>query len=168
MEFPSRQILTVSELTHEIKTLLEANLYYVWVEGEVSNLRSPISGHIYLTLKDNGAQIKAVIFKGQARFMKFKPADGLHVICRGMVSVYKERGEYQLILDYIEPKGVGALQLALEQLKEKLSKEGLFDTQRKRSLPLLPQKIGIVTSPTGAAIRDILKVFERRFANIGI
>ena len=168
MEFPSRRIFTISELTEEIKTILETNLYYVWVEGEISNLRSPMSGHSYFTLKDEGAQIKAVIFKGQARFIKFKPADGLHAICRGMVSVYKERGEYQLILDYIEPKGIGALQLALEQLKEKLSKEGLFDTERKRSLPLLPQKIGIVTSPTGAAIRDILKVFERRFANIGI
>ncbi|MEK7829118.1 MAG: exodeoxyribonuclease VII large subunit, partial [Deltaproteobacteria bacterium] len=168
MEFPSRQILTVSELTHEIKTLLEANLYYVWVEGEVSNLRSPISGHIYLTLKDDGAQIKAVIFKGQARFMKFKPADGLHVICRGMVNVYKERGEYQLILDYIEPKGVGALQLALEQLKGKLAREGFFEAMRKRPLPPFPKKIGIVTSPTGAAVRDILKVFERRFADIGV
>ena len=168
MEFPSRQILTVSELTHEIKTLLEANLYYVWVEGEVSNLRSPISGHIYLTLKDEGAQIKAVIFKGQARFMKFKPADGLHVICRGMVNVYKERGEYQIILDYIEPRGLGALQLALGQLKEKLAREGFFEAARKRPLPPFPKKIGIVTSPTGAAVRDILKVFERRFADIGV
>jgi len=168
MEFPSRQILTVSELTHEIKTLLEANLYYVWVEGEVSNLRSPISGHIYLTLKDDGAQIKVVIFKGQARFMKFKPVDGLHVICRGMVNVYKERGEYQLILDYIEPKGLGALQLALEQLKGKLAREGFFEAMRKRPLPPFPKKIGIVTSPTGAAVRDILKVFERRFADIGV
>ncbi|MEK6599830.1 MAG: exodeoxyribonuclease VII large subunit [Deltaproteobacteria bacterium] len=168
MEFPSRQILTVSELTHEIKTLIEANLYYVWVEGEVSNLRSPISGHIYLTLKDDGAQIKTVIFKGQARFMKFKPVDGLHVICRGMVNVYKERGEYQLILDYIEPKGLGALQLALEQLKGKLAREGFFEAMRKRPLPPFPKKIGIVTSPTGAAVRDILKVFERRFADIGV
>lgn len=168
MEFPSRQILTVSELTNEIKALIEANLYYVWVEGEVSNLRAPISGHMYLTLKDDSAQIKAVIFKGQARFMKFKPADGLHVICRGMVNVYKERGEYQLILDYIEPKGVGALQLALEQLKEKLAREGFFEAARKRPLPSFPKKIGIVTSPTGAAVRDILKVFERRFADIGV
>lgn len=168
MEFPSRQILTVSELTNEIKALLEANLYYVWVEGEVSNLRAPTSGHMYLTLKDDSAQIKAVIFKGQARFMKFKPADGLHVICRGMVNVYKERGEYQLILDYIEPKGVGALQLALEQLKEKLAREGFFEAARKRPLPSFPKKIGIVTSPTGAAVRDILKVFERRFADIGV
>lgn len=168
MEFPSRRIFTISELTEEIKTILETSLYYVWVEGEISNLRSPMSGHSYFTLKDKGAQIKAVIFKGQARFMKFKPADGLHVICRGMVSVYRERGEYQLILDYIEPKGIGALQLALEQLKEKLSKQGLFDAERKKTLPLLPQNIGVVTSPTGAAIKDILKVFERRFANIGI
>jgi len=155
-------------LTLEIKNILEANLYYVWVEGEVSNLRSPISGHTYLTLKDEGAQIKAVIFKGQARFMKFKPADGLHVICRGMVSVYKERGEYQLILDYIEPKGLGALQLALEQLKEKLTREGFFEAARKRPIPSFPKNIGIVTSPTGAAVRDILKVFERRFADIGV
>lgn len=168
MEFPSRQILTVSELTNEIKALLEANLYYVWVEGEVSNLRAPTSGHMYLTLKDDSAQIKAVIFKGQARFMKFKPADGLHVICRGMVNIYKERGEYQLILDYIEPKGVGALQLALEQLKEKLASEGFFEAARKKPLPSFPKKIGIVTSPTGAAVRDILKVFERRFADIGV
>lgn len=168
MEFPTRQILTVSELTNEIKTILEANLYYVWVEGEVSNIRSPMSGHIYLTLKDQGAQIKAVIFKGQARFMKFKPAEGLHVICRGMVSVYKERGEYQLILDYLEPKGIGALQLAFEQLKEKLAKQGFFDAQRKRPLPVLPKNIGIVTSPTGAAIRDILKVFDRRFAGLAV
>src|SRR3989338_4258443 len=104
MEFPSRRIFTISELTEEIKAILETSLYYVWVEGEISNLRSPMSGHSYFTLKDKGAQIKAVIFKGQARFMKFKPADGLLVICRGMVSVYKERGEYQLILDYLEPK----------------------------------------------------------------
>jgi len=166
MEFPSRQILTVSELTNEIKSILEANLYYVWVEGEVSNLRAPTSGHMYLTLKDDSAQIKAVIFKGQARFMKFKPLDGLHVICRGMVNVYKERGEYQLILDYIEPKGVGALQLAIGQLKEKLAREGFFEAARKRPLPSFPNKIGIVTSPTGAAVRDILKVFERRFADI--
>lgn len=168
MEFPAKRIFTVSELTEEIKTILEASLYYVWVEGEISNARSPMSGHTYLTLKDEGAQIRAVIFKGQARFMKFKPADGLRVICRGMVSVYKERGEYQLILDYIEPKGIGAQQLALQQLKEKLAKEGFFAGERKRPLPFLPKKIGIVTSPTGAAVRDILKVFERRFSDIGV
>ncbi len=174
MEFPltplieTKKVFTVSELTQEIKGILESNLYYVWVEGEVSNLRTPISGHIYLTLKDEGAQIKAVIFKGQLRSIKFKPNDGLHVVCRGMVSVYKDRGEYQLILDYIEPKGVGALQFALQQLKEKLAKQGFFEEARKRALPVFPQKVGIVTSPTGAAIRDILKVFERRFSGINI
>ncbi|OGQ24044.1 MAG: exodeoxyribonuclease VII large subunit, partial [Deltaproteobacteria bacterium RIFCSPHIGHO2_02_FULL_42_44] len=118
--------------------------------------------------KDAGAQIRAVVFRNQAKFFKFKPSDGLHVICRGMVSVYQERGEYQLILDYIEPKGLGALQAALQQLKEKLAKEGFFDSDRKRPLPILPKKIGIVTSPTGAAIRDMLKVFGRRFADISI
>jgi len=168
MEGPARRILTISELTQKIKALLETNLYYVWVEGEISNLRSPVSGHIYFTLKDAGAQIRAVVFRNQAKFFKFKPSDGLHVICRGMVSVYQERGEYQLILDYIEPKGLGALQAALQQLKEKLAKEGFFDSDRKRPLPILPKKIGIVTSPTGAAIRDMLKVFGRRFADISI
>ena len=168
MEGPARRILTISELTQKIKALLETNLYYVWVEGEISNLRSPVSGHIYFTLKDAGAQIRAVVFRNQAKFFKFKPSDGLHVICRGMVSVYQERGEYQLILDYIEPKGLGAQQAALQQLKEKLAKEGFFDPDRKRPLPILPKKIGIVTSPTGAAIRDMLKVFGRRFADISI
>ena len=168
MELPSRQIFSVSQLTQEIKNILENNFYYVWVEGEISNTRSPISGHIYFTLKDEGAQVKAVIFRGQTRGMKFKLTDGLHVICRGMVSVYKERGEYQLILDRIEPKGVGAQQLALQQLKEKLAKEGFFDAARKKPIPMFPKKVGIITSPTGAAIRDILKVFERRFLDIGV
>ncbi|MBI5893884.1 MAG: exodeoxyribonuclease VII large subunit [Deltaproteobacteria bacterium] len=163
-----KKILSVSELTQEIKTLLENNLYYVWVEGEVSNLRSPVSGHLYFTLKDECSQIKAVIFKGAARFIKFKPQDGMHIICRGMVSVYPERGEYQIILDYVEPKGIGAQQIAFQQLKERLFKEGLFDEKRKRQIPILPQRVGIVTSPTGAAVRDILKVFKRRFANMGV
>jgi exodeoxyribonuclease VII large subunit len=168
MELQSRQIFSVSQLTQEIKNILENNFYYVWVEGEISNTRSPISGHIYFTLKDEGAQVKAVIFRGQSRGMKFKLTDGIHVICRGMVSVYKERGEYQLILDRIEPKGVGAQQLALQQLKEKLAKEGFFDAARKKPIPMFPKKVGIITSPTGAAIRDILKVFERRFLDIGV
>ncbi|MBI5681877.1 MAG: exodeoxyribonuclease VII large subunit [Deltaproteobacteria bacterium] len=163
-----QKIFSVSELTFEIKRLLEDNLYYVWVEGEISNLRSPVSGHLYFTLKDAYSQLRCVIFKGQSRLVKFKPMDGMHIICRGMVSVYPDRGEYQIIVDYLEPKGIGAQQIALQQLKERLSKEGLFDEKRKRQIPMLPHRVGIVTSPTGAAIRDILKVFQRRFANIGV
>ncbi|MDD5434395.1 MAG: exodeoxyribonuclease VII large subunit [Nitrospira sp.] len=163
-----RHILSVSEVTSLIKVTLEDSFYDVWVEGEIFNLRIPSSGHVYFTLKDNSSQIRAVLFRSSSRSVKFIPKDGLNVICRGRVSVYEFRGEYQIIVDYMEPKGVGALLLAFEQLKERLSKEGLFDESRKRPIPLFPKKIGIVTSPTGAAIRDILKVIERRFANVEI
>ena len=163
-----KNILTVSELTRQIKRHLEEGFEDVWVEGEISNFRSPSSGHCYFTLKDDKSQIRAVIFKFMGRYLKFEPHDGLSVICRGRINVYEPRGEYQLILDYMEPKGVGALQLAFEQLKERLKKEGLFDPERKKSLPLLPQKIGIVTSPTGAAIKDLLNVIGRRFPNVEI
>ena len=163
-----KKILTVSELTLEIKHHLEEGFGEIWVEGEISNFRSPSSGHYYFTLKDSKSQIRAVIFRFMGRYLKFEPQDGLAVICRGKISVYEPRGEYQLILDYMEPKGIGALQLAFEQLKEKLEKEGLFDAVRKKPLPLLPKKIGIVTSPTGAAIRDLLNVIGRRFPNVGI
>ena len=163
-----KKILTVSELTLEIKHHLEEGFGEIWVEGEISNFRSPSSGHYYFTLKDGESQIRAVIFRFMGRYLKFEPQDGLAVICRGKISVYEPRGEYQLILDYMEPKGIGALQLAFEQLKEKLEKEGLFDPARKKSLPLLPKRIGIVTSPTGAAIRDLLNVIGRRFPNVGI
>ena len=163
-----KKILTVSELTLEIKHHLEEGFGEIWVEGEISNFRSPSSGHYYFTLKDSKSQIRAVIFRFMGRYLKFEPQDGLAVICRGKISVYEPRGEYQLILDYMEPKGIGALQLAFEQLKEKLEKEGLFDAVRKKPLPLLPKKIGIVTSPTGAAIRDLLNVIGRRFPNMGI
>ena len=163
-----KKILTVSELTLEIKHHLEEGFGEIWVEGEISNFRSPSSGHYYFTLKDGKSQIRAVIFRFMGRYLKFEPQDGLAVICRGKISVYEPRGEYQLILDYMEPKGIGALQLAFEQLKEKLEKEGLFDPARKKSLPLLPKRIGIVTSPTGAAIRDLLNVIGRRFPNVGI
>ena len=162
----SRPIFTVSQLTAEIKTLLERNFEHLWVEGEVSNLRLPGSGHLYFTLKDESAQIRAVMFRMQNRLLKFQPEDGLQVVGYGRLTVYEPRGEYQIVLDYLEPKGLGALQLAFEQLKEKLSREGLFDPARKKSLPSLPQKIGIVTSPTGAAIRDILQIINRRFANV--
>jgi exodeoxyribonuclease VII large subunit len=163
-----KKILTVTELTQQIKRHLEEGFEEIWVEGEISNFRSPSSGHYYFTLKDGKSQIRAVIFRFMGRYLKFEPHDGLSVICRGRINVYEPRGEYQLILDYMEPKGIGPLQLAFEQLKEKLQKEGLFDPERKKPLPLLPQKIGIVTSPTGAAIKDLLNVICRRFPNIEI
>jgi len=163
-----KKILTVTELTQQIKRYLEEGFENVWVEGEISNFRIPSSGHYYFTLKDDKSQIRAVVFRFMGRYLKFEPHDGLLVICRGRINVYESRGEYQLILDYMEPKGIGALQLAFEQLKEKLQKEGLFDPERKEPLPLLPQKIGIVTSPTGAAIKDLLNVIGRRFPNVGI
>jgi len=168
MDLFTRTILTVSQLTGEIKDLLERSHHDVWVEGEISNLRQPPSGHFYFTLKDEQSQIRAVLFKLQARYLRFALADGTQVICWGRVGVYEKRGEYQLILDYVEPKGLGSLQLALQQLKERLTQEGLFDERRKRPLPLVPRCIGIVTSPAGAAIRDILNILRRRFENIEI
>ena len=168
LELPLRYILTVSELTREIKNLLESRFSDIWIEGEISNFRIPPSGHLYFTLKDEESQIRAVLFRMQARSLRFIPEDGLHVICRGRVSLYEKRGEYQLILDRMEPKGVGALQLAFLQLKERLEKEGFFDSARKKPLPLLPRKIGIVTSPTGAVIRDMLHILQRRFENVHI
>ncbi len=155
-------ILTVTQLTTQIKNLLEGAFPEVWVEGELSNLSIPQSGHAYFTLKDEHAQVRAVMFRSTLRFLKFTLQHGIQVLCRGRVSVYDPRGEYQLILDYIEPKGVGALQLAFEQLKARLDREGLFELDRKKPLPLLPRRIGIITSPTGAAIRDMLRVIKRR------
>jgi exodeoxyribonuclease VII large subunit len=163
-----RPIYTVSQLTAEIRTFLEQNFEHLWVEGEISNLRLPGSGHLYFTLKDESAQLRAVMFRLQNRLLKFEPEDGLQVVCYGRLTVYEPRGEYQIVLDHMEPKGLGALQLAFEQLKERLSKEGLFDPAHKKPMPHLPQRIGIVTSPTGAAIRDILRVIDRRFANVHI
>jgi len=168
VELPLRYILTVSELTREIKEILEDRFPEVWVEGEISNLRIPPSGHIYFTLKDESSQIRAVLFKMQARTLRFAAKDGLHVVCRGRVGLYEKRGDYQLILESMEPKGIGALQLAFLQLKEKLEKEGLFDATRKKPIPMVPQKIGVITSPTGAVIRDILHILNRRFENLHI
>jgi len=165
---PLRYILTVSELTQEIKDILELKFPDIWVEGEISNLRVPPSGHVYFTLKDDFSQIRAVLFRLQARTLRFSPEDGLQVICRGRVSLYEKRGEYQLILEDMEPKGIGALQLAFLQLKERLEKEGLFDASHKKPIPIVPQKIGMITSPTGAVIRDMLQIIERRFENIPI
>jgi exodeoxyribonuclease VII large subunit len=161
-------ILTVTQLTHEIKHLLEGSFPEVWIEGEISNLSVPLSGHAYFTLKDERSQIRVVLFRSSQRFIKFTLQHGMQVICRGKVGVYEPRGEYQLILEYIEPKGVGALQLAFEQLKARLEKEGLFDADHKKPLPTLPRRIGIATSSTGAAIRDILRVIQRRHPKMQI
>lgn len=168
MQLPLRYILTVTELTQEIKETLEGKFYDVWVEGEVSNLRIPPSGHLYFTLKDDFSQIRAVLFRMKSKTIRFLPEDGLHVICRGRVSLYERRGEYQLILEEMEPKGIGALQLAFLQLKERLEKEGLFDPIHKKPLPILPQTIGIITSPTGAVIKDMIHIIHRRFENVSI
>ncbi len=162
---PERRTWKVSELTARIRELLESALPDVWVEGEVSNCHAAQSGHCYFTLKDAKAQIRCVCFRDQMRMLKFKPEDGLHVTVRGSLSVYDARGEYQIYVTNIEPVGLGALQLAFEQLKKKLHAEGLFDQARKKPLPVLPRCIGVVTSPTGAAIRDILRVLKRRFPN---
>jgi exodeoxyribonuclease VII large subunit len=160
-----RTVLTVSDLTACIRAILETAYAEVWVEAEISNCRLWNTGHLYFTLKDPGAQIKAVMFKSDVRSLKFKPEDGLHVVVRGRISVYEPKGEYQIVCERMEPHGLGALQLAFDQLKRRLQAEGLFDTARKRALPSLPRKIGIVTSLDGAAIRDIIKVLGRRYPN---
>jgi exodeoxyribonuclease VII large subunit len=165
---PQRKVYSVSELSQELKILLERKFPDVWVTGEVSNFRTASSGHFYFTLKDAHAQLRAVCFRNQARYLKFKPQDGIAVIARGHLSVYEARGEYQLYVEYLEPAGLGALQLAFEQLKQKLAAEGLFDSARKKTLPLLPRTVGVVTSPTGAVIQDILRVLHRRFPNINV
>jgi exodeoxyribonuclease VII large subunit len=166
-------VYSVSSLTELIKTALEVAFPQVWVEGEVSGFKKAASGHVFFNLKDetiavNPPVLKAVMWQSNARKIAFEMKDGLKIICRGKVSVYEPRGDYQLYVDLVEPKGKGALQLAFEQLKEKLKAEGLFDTQRKKKLPLRPKTIGVVTSPTGAAIRDILRVLERRYAKLHV
>lgn len=163
-----KKILSVSELTREIKSLLENRFLHVWVEGEISGFKHHQSGHIYFSLKDEKALLKAVFFSRYHQDIRFDLEDGLKVICYGKISVYEVRGEYQIYVERIEPKGLGALQLAFEQLKAKLSQEGLFDSGRKRPIPEYPGKVGIVTSPTGAAIRDILNIVDRRFAGLHI
>jgi len=162
------KIYSVSALSQEIKNLLEGSFDFIWVEGEISNFRNPSSGHYYMVIKDEKAQIRAVMFRPQTRYLKFMPEDGMKVIVQGRVGVYEPRGEYQLMLDYMEPLGVGALALAFEQLKRKLADQGVFDESVKKPLPFLPQKVAVITSPTGAAIRDFLKIIHRRFANIEI
>ena len=159
------RVYTVSELTAEVRVLLESTWADVWVDGEISNCRVWNTGHVYFSLKDAVAQLRAVMFKSAARLLKFKLEDGQHVLARGRISVYEPKGEYQIVCHEIEPRGLGARQLALDQLKRRLQAEGLLDASRKRPLPALPRKIGIVTSIDGAAIRDILKVLGRRYQN---
>ncbi len=165
---PERHVWKVSELTARIKDILESEFRNIWVEGEVSNCHLSQPGHLYFTLKDARSQIRCVAFRDQVRLLKFRPEDGLQVTVRGSVSVYEPRGEYQLYVQHIEPLGLGALQLAFEQLKKRLAAEGLFDVARKRALPMLPARIGVVTSPRGAAVRDILRVLRRRFPNVQV
>ena len=169
LDFTSeRRIYSVADLTAVVRELLEGAFPDAWVSGEISNARRAPSGHWYFTLKDDRAQLRCVCFRQDALYLKIKPRDGIAVIARGRVGVYEARGEYQLYVEVIEPQGVGALQLAFEQLKKKLAAEGLFDAERKRGLPKAPTRIGIVTSPAGAAVVDLVRVIERRFpaANI--
>jgi exodeoxyribonuclease VII large subunit len=163
---PARTIYSVSELTTEVARCLEKQFFQVWVEGEISNARPAASGHLYFTLKDDGAQIKAVMFRSTLRMLRFKPADGQHVVARGQIEVYEARGELQIVCQHLEPRGLGALQLAFDQLKKRLDAEGLFAADRKRPLPLLPRTIGIVTSLEGAAVRDIVRVVTNRHAGL--
>jgi exodeoxyribonuclease VII large subunit len=163
-----RTVFTVSELTIRIKAALEEALPTVWVQGEISNLRLPSSGHAYFTLKDDLAQIRCVLFRSRGRRVRFDLEDGLHVLAFGALDVYAGRGEYQVVVELLEPKGAGARQVAFEQLKRKLEAEGLFDRSRKRPLPAFPRVIGIVTSPSGAALRDMLHIIDRRFADLRV
>lgn len=162
------KIYTVSEITRMVKMELESSFPQLWVEGEISNFHRHQSGHLYFTLKDETSQLRTVMFRSEARKVPFELEDGLQVVARGRINVYEPRGEYQLVVELLEPKGKGALQLAFEQLKEKLRKEGLFDPALKKKLPLLPKKVGVVTSPRGAAIVDILRTLERRFARLHV
>ena len=163
---PTRKAWTVSELTAKIRDLLAKNFTDITVQGEISNCREAQSGHVYFTLKDDRAQVRCVFFKQQQRGIKFRPEDGLQMTVRGSISVYETRGEYQIYVENLEPIGLGALQLAFEQLKKRLEAEGLFDPARKKPLPLLPSRIGIVTSPRGAAVRDVVRILTRRFPNV--
>jgi len=165
---PRRTIWSVSDLTGRIRDLLAGEFTDIFVEGEVSNAHAAQSGHLYFTLKDNNAQIRCVCFRTQLARMKFRPEDGLHVTVRGSISVYEARGEYQFYVQHVEPVGLGALQLAFEQLKKRLEAEGIFDPERKKSLPVLPQCVGLITSQRGAAVRDVVQILQRRFPNLHV
>ena len=167
-EEEDHRVFSVSEITRDIRSILEAAFDTVWIEGEISNYRVASSGHAYFVLKDDKAQIRSVLFHGQRSALKFTPEDGDQVLLLGRVTVYDARGEYQIIVETLEPRGVGALQKAYEQLKEKLSQAGLFDDAHKKPLPEFPWKVGVVTSPTGAAIRDILNILQRRNPKVSV
>ena len=165
---PTRKTFTVSELSTRIRDLLGSEFDDIWVAGEISGAKMASSGHCYFTLKDHEAQVRCVCFRTSLRYLKFKPQDGVAVLARGHIDVYEARGEYQLLVEALEPQGHGALQFAFEQLKKKLAAEGLFDASRKREIPRLPHRIGIVTSPTGAVIRDMTQILSRRFPGLHI
>ena len=165
---PERRVWKVRDLVAAVRSHIEHEYSDAWVEGEISNFRAPDSGHLYLTLKDGNSQIRVVMFRTSARLLRFRPADGLQVVVRGRVTVYEDRGELQISAEYIEPKGAGSLQLAFEQLKAKLEAEGLFAPERKKPIPSLPSRIGIVTSAQAAALRDILNVLERRHHSVNV
>src|SRR5450755_2191579 len=159
---PERRVWRVRDLVGAVRTHIEREYGDTWVEGEISNFRAHDSGHLYFTLKDQNSQIRAVMFRSQARLLRFRPENGMQVVLRGRVTIYEDRGELQISAEYLEPKGAGALQVAFEQLKAKLEAEGLFDAGRKKPIPTLPRRIGIVTSPQAAALRDILNILLRR------
>ena len=165
---PQRRVFTVGELNSVIRSLLDRTFQDIWVAGEISGVKLASSGHYYFNLKDDESQLRCVCFRNSARYLRFKPQDGIAVLARGRIDVYEPRGEYQLLVETLEPQGLGALQLAFEQLKKKLAEEGLFDSARKRPLPRIPLRIGIVTSPSGAVIRDMLQILERRFPGLHI
>lgn len=165
---PERRVWKVRELVAAVRTHIERGYSDAWVEGEISNFRAPESGHLYFTLKDGNAQIRVVMFRSAARLLRFKPADGLQVVVRGRVTIYEDRGELQISAEYLEPKGAGSLQLAFEQLKAKLEAEGLFAAERKKPIPSLPSRIGVVTSPQAAALRDILNILQRRHHSVNV
>ncbi len=165
---PVRQSYTVAELNARISAMLQGEFDNIWVAGEISGCRMAASGHCYFTLKDHEAQLRCVCFKSSLRYIKFKPQDGMSILARGHIEVYEARGEYQLLVEAIEPQGRGALQFAFEQLKKKLALEGLFDPARKRKLPKLPRRIGVVTSPSGAVIQDMLQILARRFPGLHV
>ena len=165
---PERRIWTVRDLVASVRTHIEREYSDAWVEGEISNFRAQNSGHLYFTLKDQNSQVSVVMFRSSARLLRFKPTDGMQVVVRGRVTIYEDRGQLQMIAEYVEPKGAGALQIAFEQLKAKLEAEGLFEASRKKAIPALPRAIGIVTSPQAAALRDLLQILHRRHRTVNV